>query len=125
MFLEQETISMQVEADQAAVVQVLAAALKMVPPAILAAALMAAQPAPDVPLTLQPSRREGESSTSAAPQSELRTISVPEAGRLYFNLSRNASYAAVKRGDIPVIRVGRSLRAVPTILDARLAAAGR
>ena len=31
MFLEQETISMQVEADQAAVVQVLAAALKMVP----------------------------------------------------------------------------------------------
>jgi hypothetical protein len=60
-----------------------------------------------------------------APEAQVRTISVPEAGRRYFNLSRNASYAAVRRGDIPVIRVGRKLRAVPAILDARLAAAGQ
>jgi hypothetical protein len=38
------------------------------------------------------------------------TISVPEAGKRYFNMSRNASYAAAKRGDIPNIRIGRLLR---------------
>jgi excisionase family DNA binding protein len=40
------------------------------------------------------------------------TISVPEAGRRYFNLSRNASYAAANRGEIPTVRIGR-LRRVP------------
>jgi excisionase family DNA binding protein len=40
------------------------------------------------------------------------TISVPEAGRRYFNLSRNASYAAADRGEIPTVRIGR-LRRVP------------
>jgi len=38
------------------------------------------------------------------------TITVPEAGKKYFNLSRDASYAAAQRGDIPTIRVGRLLR---------------
>ena len=38
------------------------------------------------------------------------TISVPEAGKRYFNLSRNAAYAAAKRGEIPTIRIGRLLR---------------
>jgi len=32
------------------------------------------------------------------------TITVPEAGKKYFNLSRDASYAAAQRGDIPTIR---------------------
>lgn len=40
------------------------------------------------------------------------TITVEEAGAA-LGLSRAASYAAVKRGDIPVIRVGRRLL-VPT-----------
>lgn len=40
------------------------------------------------------------------------TISVPEAGRIV-GLSRNGSYAAAARGDLPVIRIGRKLR-VPT-----------
>jgi excisionase family DNA binding protein len=40
------------------------------------------------------------------------TISVPEAGRRYFNLGRNASYAAADRGEIPTVRIGR-LRRVP------------
>ena len=40
------------------------------------------------------------------------TMSVPEAGRKYFDLSRGASYAAADRGDIPTIRMGR-LRRVP------------
>ena len=34
------------------------------------------------------------------------TISVPEAGKKYFNLSRDGSYAAAGRGEIPTIRVG-------------------
>ena len=39
-----------------------------------------------------------------------KTISVPEAGRRYFDLCRGASYEAAKRGDIPAIRIGRLLR---------------
>jgi len=39
-----------------------------------------------------------------------RTLTVPEAGRIYFDLGRNASYAAAARGEIPTIRVGRLLR---------------
>ena len=39
-----------------------------------------------------------------------KTLSVPEAGRMYFELSRNASYEAVRRGDIPVVRIGKKLR---------------
>src|SRR5215472_16263727 len=53
----------------------------------------------------------------------VKTMSVPECGRLYFGLSRNASYEAAKRGDIPTIRIGRLLRAVPAALDRRLAEA--
>lgn len=41
---------------------------------------------------------------------DLKTLSVPVAGRRYYNLSRNASYEAARRGDIPTIRVGRLLR---------------
>jgi hypothetical protein len=38
------------------------------------------------------------------------TLSVPLAGKRYFNLSRNGSYAAAERGEIPTIRIGRLLR---------------
>ena len=41
------------------------------------------------------------------------TISVPEAGRAVGNLGRNGSYEAARRGDIPVIQIGRRKR-VPT-----------
>ncbi|MDE5452534.1 hypothetical protein GWE18_06545 [Bradyrhizobium sp. CSA112] len=37
------------------------------------------------------------------------TITVPEAGRMV-GLSRNASYAAAQRGEIPVLRFGALLR---------------
>jgi hypothetical protein len=37
------------------------------------------------------------------------TLTVPEAGKKYFDLGRNAAYAAAKRGDIPVIRIGKKL----------------
>jgi hypothetical protein len=48
-----------------------------------------------------------------------KTISVPEAGRRYFDLSRGASYAAAANGKIPTIRIGRLLR-VPVITMDRM-----
>jgi hypothetical protein len=54
--------------------------------------------------------REGEDAPVSA-QIPL-TMSVPEAGKMFFNLSRNGSYAAALRGDIITVRVGR-LRRVP------------
>jgi len=53
------------------------------------------------------------------------TITVPEAGQKYFNLSRDASYAAAQRGDIPTIRVGRLLRVPVAAMERKLEEAGR
>jgi hypothetical protein len=53
-----------------------------------------------------------------------KTISVPDAGRLYFDLGKNASYEAARRGDIPTVRVGRKLRAVVCLLERKLAETG-
>lgn len=51
---------------------------------------------------------------------ECKTLSVPIiAGKLYFDLSRNASYDAVKRGEIPVVKIGRKFR-VPIAAMERL-----
>ena len=52
------------------------------------------------------------------------TISVPEAGRLYFGLSRNAAYVAAQRGDFPVIKIGRLLRVPVRALEQMLDRAG-
>ena len=38
------------------------------------------------------------------------TITVPEAGKRYFAISRNAAYATAARGNIPTIKIGRLLR---------------
>lgn len=35
-----------------------------------------------------------------------KTLSVPAAGKKFFNLGRNASYDAARRGQIPTIRIG-------------------
>jgi hypothetical protein len=48
------------------------------------------------------------------------TISVPEAGKRYFKLGRDGSYEAAKRGDIPVIRLGRRLRVPVAALERML-----
>jgi hypothetical protein len=48
------------------------------------------------------------------------TISVPEAGRRYFDLCRNASYAAAARGEIPTVRVGRLLRVPVRAMERKL-----
>ena len=57
--------------------------------------------------------RTGPGQNQAGPQpgtasAERLVYSVPEAGRL-LGLSRNAAYAAAKRGEIPSIRIGRRL----------------
>jgi hypothetical protein len=39
-----------------------------------------------------------------------KTMSVPDAGRIYFGLSRNGSYEAARRGELPTIRIGARLR---------------
>jgi hypothetical protein len=53
-----------------------------------------------------------------------KTISVPDAGRIYFDLGKNASYAAAARGEIPVIRIGGRLRVPVIVLERMLANAG-
>ena len=53
------------------------------------------------------------------------TMTVPEAGERYYGLSRDASYAAAQRGDIPTIRVGRLLRVPIAAMDRKLESAER
>jgi excisionase family DNA binding protein len=48
------------------------------------------------------------------------TIGVVEAGRRYLGIGRDASYAAVHDGLIPVIRVGRLLRVPVRAMEALL-----
>jgi hypothetical protein len=52
------------------------------------------------------------------------TMSVPDAGKKYFNLGRNASYDAAARGEIPTIRIGRLLRVPVRALEQMLDRAG-
>jgi hypothetical protein len=54
-----------------------------------------------------------------------KTLTVPEAGRVYFDLGRNASYEAARRGDIPTIRIGRLLRVPVVALERMLEATMR
>ena len=49
-----------------------------------------------------------------------KTLTVPEAGRVYFDLGRNASYEAARRGDIPTIRIGRLLRVPVVAMERKL-----
>jgi len=56
---------------------------------------------------------------------EAKTLAVPEAGKTYFKLGRNASYEAAKRGDLPVIRIGARLRVPIVALERMLLDAGR
>lgn len=55
---------------------------------------------------------------------EAKTLSVPVAGRLYFDLGKNASYEAAKRGEIPVIKIGSRLRVPIIALEKMLEQAG-
>ena len=53
------------------------------------------------------------------------TMTVPEAGKKYYGLSRDSSYEAARRGDIPTIRVGKLLRVPIAAMDRKLESAGR
>jgi hypothetical protein len=57
-----------------------------------------------------------EATTPEAPL----TLSVPEAGKKYFGLGRNASYAAAERGDIPTVKIGKLLRVPVRALERML-----
>jgi hypothetical protein len=59
------------------------------------------------------------SGTASAP----KTLSVPEAGRIYFGLGRNASYAAAARGELPIIEIWSRLRVAVVALDRMLESA--
>jgi hypothetical protein len=49
-------------------------------------------------------------------------MSVPEAGRVYFGIGRNASYAAAARGDLPTIKIGGRVFVLVAALEQMLAA---
>jgi hypothetical protein len=51
---------------------------------------------------------------------QIKTLPVPVAGRLYFDLGRNASYEAARRGQIPVIKIGSRLRVPVAALEKML-----
>jgi hypothetical protein len=55
---------------------------------------------------------------------DVKTLSVPEAGKIYFGLSRNGSYEAAARGDLVTIRVGKLLRVPIAAMERKLAQAG-
>jgi hypothetical protein len=54
-----------------------------------------------------------------------KTLSIVEAGKIYFDLSRNGSYAAAKRGDIPTIKIGGKFRVPVAALERKLEVAGQ
>jgi hypothetical protein len=54
----------------------------------------------------------------------VKTLSVPAAGREYFDLSRGGSYIAAKRGLIPTIRIGGRIRVPVVALERMLESAG-
>jgi excisionase family DNA binding protein len=51
------------------------------------------------------------------------TVSVPEAGAI-LGLGRNGAYEAVRRGEIPAIRLGKKLRVPKAVLERMLSGAG-
>jgi hypothetical protein len=53
------------------------------------------------------------------------TLTVPEAGKRYFGLCRNAAYEAAARGEIPTIKIGRLLRVPIRALERMLDEAGK
>ena len=48
------------------------------------------------------------------------TLPVPVAGRVFYGLSRNGSYEAAKRGDIPTIKIGRKIMVPVALIAERL-----
>ena len=64
------------------------------------------------------------------PKKEVRkaqalTMSIPDAGRIYLGLSKNSSYLAAERGDIPYIKVGKKMRVPVRAMERWLDEAGK
>ena len=56
---------------------------------------------------------------------ECPTMSVPEAGRKYLGLGRDASYAAARRGELPVLYFGKLMRVPRAAMERMLMEAGQ
>jgi hypothetical protein len=54
-----------------------------------------------------------------------KTMSVPEAGRIYYGVGRDASYQAAKTGQIIVIEVGKYKRVPIAAMDKKMEQAGQ
>ncbi len=71
-----------------------------------------------------PARSEPGIATSGSPRgppdTAPKTMSVPQAGKIYFDLGRDASYQAARRGDIPYIQVGRKKRVPIAAMEKKL-----
>lgn len=57
-------------------------------------------------------------------EAQPKTMSVPAAGRVYYDIGRDASYEAARRGDIPFIQVGRLMRVPVVAMERKLEEAG-
>ena len=55
---------------------------------------------------------------------DAKTISVPEAGRHYLGIGRDAAYEAARRGEIPVIKIGKLMRVPVVAIERMLEEAG-
>ena len=64
-------------------------------------------------------------SVQEPPECAPRTMSVPDAGRIYLGISRNSAYEAARRGDIPVVQVGRLKRVPILAMEQKLEAVGQ
>ena len=64
--------------------------------------------------------RGGAVAEAMANGAQCKTLSVPEAGALYFGLGRNGSYKAAKLGLIPTIEVLGKKRVPIVLMDRRL-----
>jgi len=74
---------------------------------------------PGTPMARAIQRGEGAWESTTA-----KLLSVPEAGRQYFGLSRNGSYEAARRGELPVVRIGRKVWASVPAIERMIAEAG-
>jgi Helix-turn-helix domain len=54
-----------------------------------------------------------------------KTLSIPEAGEKYFGLSKNGSYDAANRGEIPYLTIGRLKRVPVAALERMMEECGR
>jgi hypothetical protein len=54
-----------------------------------------------------------------------KTLSIPEAGKIYFDLAPGASYRAARAGDLPTVQVGKRHRVSVIALERKLEAAGK